>query len=128
MDRARLFFGLDPAYRKLDAAEEVSPAETELTGSNCVGNSRATAELAVGGMTCASCAKAVESMLVGLPGVDSAEVALLQERAAVAFDPRCCTPQALVQTVEDAGFEASVVSVSHTSTALDVTLIEVRAW
>ncbi|MHB1920478.1 MAG: cation transporter, partial [Acidimicrobiales bacterium] len=43
-------------------------------------------ELAIGGMTCASCAARIEKRLNKLPGVD-ATVNFASEHAAVAFDP-----------------------------------------
>ncbi|QGZ29926.1 heavy metal translocating P-type ATPase [Stutzerimonas stutzeri] len=64
-----------------------------------------TLELAVDGMTCASCVGRVERALLKVPGVRSASVNLASERAHVdvlgAVDPT-----ALIQAVEAAGYEA----------------------
>jgi P-type Cu+ transporter len=62
-------------------------------------------ELAIEGMTCASCAARVERSLNDLDGVD-ASVNLATETAAVAFDPARADPARLVEAVERAGYRA----------------------
>ncbi|HEY8466883.1 MAG TPA: heavy metal translocating P-type ATPase [Solirubrobacterales bacterium] len=64
-------------------------------------------ELDVQGMTCASCANRIERKLNKLEGVE-ATVNFATERAAVSFDPRLVTPDDLVQTVEAAGYSATL--------------------
>ncbi|CAN1144729.1 Copper-transporting ATPase RAN1 [Linum perenne] len=44
-------------------------------------------QLKVTGMTCVACSSSVKSALMGIKGVVSASVALLQNRADVVFDP-----------------------------------------
>ncbi|TCO62432.1 heavy metal translocating P-type ATPase [Actinocrispum wychmicini] len=63
-------------------------------------------ELAIGGMTCASCAARVERKLNKLDGV-SATVNYATEKAAVTF-PQSVSTTALIQTVEAAGYTAQV--------------------
>jgi Cu+-exporting ATPase len=63
-----------------------------------------TAELAIGGMTCASCAARIERKLNGLDGV-SAAVNLATETARVTF-PAGVTAEDLVAAVERAGYTA----------------------
>ncbi|MDT3766678.1 heavy metal translocating P-type ATPase [Gleimia hominis] len=64
-------------------------------------------DLAVGGMTCASCVRRVERKLKKLPGVD-AQVNLATEQAQVKlFDD--VSDQDLVDTVEKAGYTATVL-------------------
>jgi Cu+-exporting ATPase len=70
----------------------------------------ATLELAVGGMTCASCANRVERALKKAEGVREASVNLPAERARVAFDPTRIGPDRLVQAIEDAGYTASAIA------------------
>ncbi|NLG27012.1 MAG: copper-translocating P-type ATPase [Chloroflexi bacterium] len=60
------------------------------------------------GMTCASCARAVERALQRKEGVESAQVNLATERATVAFDPTVLQTADLVQTIRSAGYEARV--------------------
>src|SRR6476659_980369 len=62
------------------------------------------AELAIGGMTCASCAARIERKLNGLDGV-SAAVNFATETARVTF-PATVTTDDLVSAVERAGYTA----------------------
>ncbi|AZN71480.1 copper-translocating P-type ATPase [Georhizobium profundi] len=66
----------------------------------------ASVELAIQGMTCASCVGRVERKLATVPGVTSAAVNLATERAVVRGT---ADPAALVSAVSDAGYEAEVV-------------------
>src|SRR5437763_3788384 len=63
-----------------------------------------TAELAIGGMTCASCAARIERKLNGLDGV-SASVNLATETARVTF-PATVTAEDRVSAVEQSGYTA----------------------
>ncbi|AJP58177.1 copper-transporting ATPase [Pandoraea vervacti] len=67
-------------------------------------------ELAVGGMTCASCVGRVEKALRNVPGVIEANVNLATERAAVRGVRGVMDIAMLTAAVEKAGYEASVVS------------------
>ena len=64
-------------------------------------------ELAITGMTCASCASRIERKLNKLDGVE-ASVNLATERARVAFDPGLVTEDMLVDAVEQAGYQATL--------------------
>ncbi len=64
-------------------------------------------ELAIGGMTCASCAARIEKKLNKLDGV-TATVNFASEQAAVRFDPTQVSVDELIGTVEAAGYEASL--------------------
>ncbi|KAL4446311.1 hypothetical protein ABPG77_003118 [Micractinium sp. CCAP 211/92] len=66
--------------------------------------------LSVTGMHCSSCSSAVESALKALPGVLSAEVALLSESADVRVDPALISAEAVAEAVEGCGFGARLVS------------------
>jgi len=67
-----------------------------------------TAELTVSGMTCASCVMRVEKKLKNVPGVADAAVNLATERAIVTYDPSQTDPDALVKSVEAAGYGATL--------------------
>ena len=69
--------------------------------------SRDRVELAIGGMTCASCAARIEKRLNKLPGVD-ATVNFASEHATVVFDPASSSVEQLIGAVESAGYEASL--------------------
>jgi P-type Cu+ transporter len=62
-------------------------------------------DLAVGGMTCASCAMRIERKLNKLDGV-SASVNFATETATVTFDPGALAPQDLVAAIEATGCTA----------------------
>jgi Cu+-exporting ATPase len=70
--------------------------------------SAGTRELAITGMTCASCVRSVETALAHVPGVASAEVNLANERATVRL-AAAVEPGALVHAVERAGYGALVI-------------------
>ena len=69
-----------------------------------------TTTLSVKGMTCNSCVNAIESQLKPLPGVLSASVSLLDEKATVTFDPSLQTVATIKETIEDCGFDVAVLS------------------
>jgi Cu+-exporting ATPase len=66
-------------------------------------------DLAITGMTCASCVRSVEGALSSVPGVRSAEVNLANERATVRLDTSATQMDALVKAVERAGYGALVI-------------------
>ncbi|HXQ63516.1 MAG TPA: HAD-IC family P-type ATPase, partial [Steroidobacteraceae bacterium] len=80
--------------------------------------------LAIGGMTCASCVARVEKALKAVPGVVSANVNLATERAVVAgvvgsSDPAADLGVALVAAVERIGYEARAVREGADELALE---------
>jgi Cu+-exporting ATPase len=66
-------------------------------------------ELAIGGMTCASCAMRVEKALAKVPGVASASVNLATETATVTLSEATSDAAALIAAVKKAGYEATLV-------------------
>ena len=65
-----------------------------------------TVTIDVDGMHCASCSSAIERALAAEPGVASATVNLLQNCAAVEYDPSTTSPAALAAAIETCGFGA----------------------
>src|SRR5438105_2686465 len=76
-------------------------------------------DLAVGGMTCASCVARVERKLKRVPGVQDATVNLATERAAVSYDPSATTVADLIGAVEAAGYSAAPVHAERLEDAVD---------
>ena len=68
-------------------------------------------ELALDGMTCASCATRIEKRLNKLEGV-AATVNFATEQAAVSFDPEQVSVDELIAAVESAGYQASLPQVA----------------
>ncbi|EFJ52982.1 hypothetical protein VOLCADRAFT_102604 [Volvox carteri f. nagariensis] len=64
----------------------------------------------VTGMVCAACSNAVENALLSQPGVNKAAVALASGEVEVQFDSAAVMAEALLSAVEDAGFEATLLS------------------
>ncbi|STZ76487.1 heavy-metal-associated domain-containing protein [Bergeriella denitrificans] len=63
--------------------------------------------LNISGMTCGGCVKSVTRILEGVEGVAKAEVSLEQNTAVVEYDEAQTTPAALIEAVEDGGFDAA---------------------
>lgn len=62
----------------------------------------------VTGMSCASCSARVEKTLNRQPGVRKATVNYASAMATVEYDPRGCSPEALQQAVQAAGYDLLV--------------------
>jgi Cu+-exporting ATPase len=73
---------------------------------------RASAELALEGMTCASCALRIEKGLAKVPGVTSATVNLATERATVSYNPTVATVDDLLRKVDTVGYHATPITQS----------------
>jgi P-type Cu+ transporter len=68
-----------------------------------------TAELDIGGMTCASCAIRVEKALAKVPGVVGASVNLATETATVNLNDAAADTDTLIAAVKKAGYEAALI-------------------
>ena len=62
--------------------------------------------LAIGGMTCASCAARIEKVVGGMEGVESMQVNLATESAMVVFDPEVVSQRQIREGIERLGFKA----------------------
>ena len=80
------------------------------------------------GMTCANCVATVERNLKKVDGVDTANVNLSSERAAVTYDPAKATLTDMIARVQRAGYEVAMgqaaLSIRNLSDAADVTRLE----
>ena len=63
-------------------------------------------DLAIDGMSCGHCVAAVRGALAELPGVTVKKVAV--GSAAVTIEPGTTSPDAVVEAIRDAGYEAQV--------------------
>lgn len=62
----------------------------------------------IDGMTCGGCVKSVDSALTQLDGVQSVEVDLEGNKASVTYDSSAVAVDAIVEAIEEAGFDAAV--------------------
>ena len=67
-----------------------------------------TIKLNINGMTCGGCVSSATKALENVSGVDKALVSLESNSAEVSFNPTQTNADALVEAVEDAGFDCSV--------------------
>jgi len=61
------------------------------------------------GMTCSACATGVAASLRRVKGVIEAEVSIEPPEAHIRFDPSETSAEALVEAIEDLGYEAEIV-------------------
>ncbi|MDR2861066.1 MAG: heavy metal translocating P-type ATPase, partial [Syntrophobacterales bacterium] len=66
----------------------------------------------VAGLHCASCVRRLEEKLAGAAGVNSTAVSLLDEKAAIEFDPQCTDVSILARVVEETGFSVRQIETS----------------
>ncbi len=69
-------------------------------------------DLAIEGMTCASCVRRVETALAAVPGVGSAQVNLATRRAHVRLADPATARDALIEAVRKRGYEARAIAPS----------------
>lgn len=74
-----------PLLSPTEANGDISLVDGPVAAKLEMGPSRL--EVKVEGMTCAACSTSVEKALLRLPGVSSASVALLQNKAIIEYDP-----------------------------------------
>ncbi|KAG1362648.1 putative Copper-transporting ATPase HMA5 [Cocos nucifera] len=70
------------------------------------------------GMTCAACAGSVEKAIKRLPGIHDATVDVLNDRAQVIFYPAFVSEYTIRETIEDVGFEATLIKEEKALVAL----------
>ncbi|ACF13023.1 heavy metal translocating P-type ATPase [Chloroherpeton thalassium ATCC 35110] len=75
--------------------------------------------LLIGGMHCAACVGKVETALQRTNGVRRAAVNLAMETATVEFFPDQCTPEALLETITGAGYEATLPDTNSAAEAAE---------
>lgn len=96
--------------------EELNKVQTEAApvhnGANGAVQTAAAAEqaqvdLAIGGLTCASCTTTVERTLRSLPGIERADVNFAMGNAHVTYTPERVDVHQMVEAVEGAGYSAA---------------------
>ncbi|VVD06096.1 unnamed protein product [Leptidea sinapis] len=100
------------------AAADIARSITDLGfSSDVISESGAPRDLTllIKGMTCASCVSKIEKSLMNLDGVISCVVALTTSKGRVKYDPEVIGARRICDTVNELGFEATLVT-SHTRT------------
>ncbi|PIN23727.1 Cation transport ATPase [Handroanthus impetiginosus] len=75
----------------------------------CIQESETRALFSVTGMTCSACAASIEKAVKRLPGIKEAVVDILNHRAQVVFCPAFVNEEKILETIEDAGFQAELI-------------------
>lgn len=94
--RAATGAGAEPPITMASEPEAAEPALVSL-------------RLAVSGMTCGACVRAIEGTLTALPGVRACSVDLVLERADLRFDPTASDARTIIAAVVALGYQASPV-------------------
>uniref|UniRef100_A0A8C5EIB5 Copper-transporting ATPase 2 n=1 Tax=Gouania willdenowi TaxID=441366 RepID=A0A8C5EIB5_GOUWI len=66
--------------------------------------------LRLSGLHCGSCVQTIEEVVRSLPGVSKVSVSLQESSAVVLFDPLKVTQQQIQASIEESGFEATLLS------------------
>lgn len=66
-----------------------------------------TLHLNISGMTCGGCARSVQTVIQALEGVAGVDVDWQAGSAIVSFNPESQNTAAIIEAVEDAGFDAA---------------------
>ena len=90
---------------KLFEAVESDALSKDLTN---VSDERVTLTCKIEGMTCNSCVRSIEEALRNLPGVESVEVFLEQEKGVVKLNPKLTDQTKILNLINDIGYVAEV--------------------
>ncbi|KAK0586396.1 hypothetical protein LWI29_006270 [Acer saccharum] len=86
---------------------------------------KAVAVLSVVGMTCSACAGSVEKAIKRLPGIHEAAVDVLNNKAQVLFYPTFVNEERIRETIEDVGFEATLIEDEASEKSVQVCRIRI---
>ena len=82
-----------------------------------------TSTVAIEGMTCGACTSSVEAAFKNVSGLIKFNISLLAERAVISHDPVALPAEKIVELVEDAGFDAKIVSSQAETNVLGSTTV-----
>ncbi|KAK0588337.1 hypothetical protein LWI29_038330 [Acer saccharum] len=78
------------------------------------------------GMTCSACAGSVEKAIKRLPGIHEAAVDVLNNKAQVLFYPTFVNEERIRETIEDVGFEATLIEDEASEKSIQVCRIRIN--
>ncbi|XP_047325578.1 probable copper-transporting ATPase HMA5 [Impatiens glandulifera] len=88
--------------------------------------SEAKAVFSVVGMSCSACAGSVEKAVKRLPGIREAIVDVLNNRTQVMFYPSFVNADTIRETIEDVGFEATLIVDEKTDNSIEACRIRIK--
>lgn len=94
----------------LESSKKEPEAKFATAESTKTASLTATTTVAIDGMTCAACTSSVENGFARVPGVLRFKISLLAERAVITHDTTKCPADKIVETIEDLGFDAKIIS------------------
>ena len=94
----------------LDTKASEAPVGTSKNKGKVLSTKLTTTTVAISGMTCGACTSAVEGGFQDVPGLVSFNISLLAERAVILHDPLTLSVSQILETIEDRGFDASLIS------------------
>ncbi|KAL9541523.1 hypothetical protein MBANPS3_009079 [Mucor bainieri] len=87
-----------------------------------------TAQLRIGGMTCASCVNSIERGLSSQQGIVAVQVSLLAESATITYTPSLIDTDSIIQRIEDMGFDASLVADDISSSTTTCSKLQLQIY
>ncbi|TXG50491.1 hypothetical protein EZV62_023015 [Acer yangbiense] len=108
-----------PKYPKGVSGEETSAAAES-------SKAKKVAVFSVVGMTCSACAGSVEKAIKRLPGIHEAAVDVLNNKAQVLFYPTFVNEERIRETIEDVGFEATLIEDEASEKSIQVCRIHIN--
>ncbi|XP_027361435.1 probable copper-transporting ATPase HMA5 [Abrus precatorius] len=102
------------------------PKGVGLTSATLHHPSEARALFSVVGMTCSACAGSVEKTIKRLPGIREAIVDVLNNRAHVIFYPSFVNEETIREAIEDAGFEAALLTDATNNKSIQVCRLQIK--
>ncbi|GAB6031761.1 ATPase Cu transporting protein 7B [Chamberlinius hualienensis] len=85
-------------------------------------------EIAIRGMTCASCVHSIESNMMKIKGVLEATVALATNKGRFKFDPEITGARTIIEAINKMGYNASLINNSTRGSDLLDHREEIRKW
>ncbi|OVA14066.1 Cation-transporting P-type ATPase [Macleaya cordata] len=102
------------------------PKGVSIEEESLIKGSESKALFSVTGMTCSACAGSVEKAIKRLPGIKEAVVDVLNNRTQVLFYPNFVNEEAIRETIEDVGFEATLIEEEVTERTLQICRIRIK--
>ncbi|UCG04735.1 MAG: copper-translocating P-type ATPase [Candidatus Heimdallarchaeota archaeon] len=109
--------------RKTNIDSLVTAVENVGYGAKDASRSSHTVNLAISGMTCASCVNTIETALTKQDGIIEQSVNLATEKARVVFNPGYITENQIIDAIKNVGYEAKKIS-SYRMTSEDKESLE----